>query len=101
MASENRKENFTVSSLAKYVGVGDRKTWRRIVDNENYKKQFKVNIVNSRRVCINTSLSKLQLIALYNDYLQSYIKPIRQLSIMQKVNIPKKNNLRRRPKEII
>lgn len=90
MTQENKKEEFTVSSLTEYVGIGDRKTWRKIVANEKYSKKFKVRVANKTRVYVRTLLSKLQLIGIYNDYFENYIRPKQQLSIMKNVHLPKK-----------
>lgn len=95
MTQEIRKNKFTVSSLAEYVGIGDRKTWRKIIDNEKYSKKFKVTVANKTRVYVITQLSKLQLMGIYNDYFENYIKPKLQMYIMKNVHLPRKADKKR------
>lgn len=70
----NEKMAYSVSALARKAGAGDRKTWRKIIEKDRYSKKFNITKINDTRVIVETKLSTIGLVAVYNDYLEHYIK---------------------------
>lgn len=67
-------KTYSVSALARKAGVGDRKTWRKIIEKDRYSQEFTITKINETRVQVETKLGIIELVAIYNDYLEHYIK---------------------------
>lgn len=86
------KKTYSVSALAREAGIGDRKTWRKIVEKDRYSKKFTITNINEKMVRVETELNKIELVAVYNDYLEYFIKKIHRKLMLANRRIQKKSD---------
>ena len=89
---KKEKKTYSVSALAREAGIGDRKTWRKIVGKDRYSKKFTISKINEKMVRVETALSKIELVAVYNDYLEYFIKKIHRNLMLANRRIQKKSD---------